>query len=310
MKRICASWECVGLFFLFWISCGEAQQTQQPPPTAPPPTIRTPQAPPPPLPQVPDVRQPGETGYSVGIFGWFPIQEPSIIKGRASEFTDPSNTKFSGKPKHAEGAEIGIALGLHNALRLSYFQDRASGTEVIPTTTIIWDKSYDAGTKLLTTYRLQNAKISFDYLTWPYPVESRKFRLKTLWQLHYTSVRTSFNAPDLPLFDSAGNAIVDITGTPVDYHTQGSKWYLTPAVGLGIAEYASRHFRLEGNLSGFAIPHHTNLWDADASANIRYGHWELRFGAKAFHFQTSTKADFYVKNTLGSAFAGIRWYSQ
>jgi hypothetical protein len=52
------------------------------------------------------------------------------------------------------------------------------------------------------------------------------------------------------------------------------------------------------------------VWDADTSANLRYGHIELRVGAKGFHFKTSTKADFYDHGTAASAFVGVRWYSQ
>ena len=36
------------------------------------------------------------------------------------------------------------------------------------------DQAYAAGTYVSTNYRLQNFKLSFDYLTWPFPVESRR----------------------------------------------------------------------------------------------------------------------------------------
>ena len=81
-------------------------------------------------------------------------------------------------------------------------------------------------------------------------------------------------------------------------------------LGVGVAYYLSPHFRVEANGSGFAIPHHSSIWDADASANYRYGHFELRVGGKAFHYKTSTGSDFFMHNTMGSAFVGLRWYSQ
>src|SRR3954465_10279772 len=48
------------------------------------------QQPPPPPPRLPDVRQPGETGWWIGLTGWFPTQKPDFNKARAATFTDPS----------------------------------------------------------------------------------------------------------------------------------------------------------------------------------------------------------------------------
>ena len=288
-----------------------AQQEKQPAGPPPPITIRPQQQPPPPLPKVPDVRQPGETGFSIGVMAWFPVQAPSIDKGHQADWTQPTNTKLAGKPKYSPEGDIGIALGLHNALRFSYFQDRASGNLTTgPNEIRIWDNLYPAGSYLATDYKMQSAKISFDYLTWPYPVESRKFRLKTLWQVQYVSIKTSFNAPLLPVTDSSGNPIVDASGNPVDYHAQGSKTVFLPTFGIGLTQYVNRHLRLEANGSGFGIPHHSTIWDADGSANFRYGHWELRVGARAYHFKTSSQSDFLLKNTMASGFVGVRWYSQ
>ena len=262
------------------------------------------------MPKVPDIRQPGETGYWLGITALFPTQGPYIDKGRAAFFTDASKTQFQGKPKYAEGAELGIAVGLHNALRVTYFQDRAAGNFTNPTDIQIWNQAYTAGNYVSTNYKLRQAKITFDYLTWPFPVEKSKFRLRTLWAVQYTEMRTSFDLPLLPLFDSSGNPILDSGGNAVNYATAGTHWFISPSIGLGVTEYVSRHMRLEANASGFAIPHHTTSWDADASANFRSGHFELRVGVKALHFKTSTQAEFYMFGTQASGFVGLRWYSR
>jgi len=283
-----------------------AQPQDQPAPT----TTRGIRAAPPALPKIPDVRQPGETGYWINVMGWFPNETPYIDKGHAATFTDASKIHLQGKPKYSRGAEVGLALGLHNALRFSYFDSRGSGTTTAPADTVLWSQVYTAGTLLTTDHRVQNAKISFEYLTWPYPVESRKFRLKTLWQLQYTSVRSGFDAPLLPLVDSAGNPLVDASGNPLSYAGSGTRWFMSPTFGVGVSEFATRHFRLEANGSGFAIPHHWTIWDADASANFKYGHLEIRVGAKAFHYKTSTAAEFFLRNTMAAPFVGIRWYSQ
>jgi hypothetical protein len=300
---------------LSWIGAAVAQ-TQQPPATPPvnPPAEPAPprgiQQAPPPIPKVPDVRQPGETGYFIGIMGWFPTQKLTMNKGREAAFTEQSKNTLAGKPKYARGAEVGLALGLHNALRFSYFDARASGDFIAPTTLHLWEQTYDKDTLLTSDYRLQNGKISFDYLTWPYPVESRRFRLKTLWQLQYTSIRTGYDAPKKPLTDNDGFPLVDSAGNPITFAGQGSRWFVSPQIGVGLAYYSGRHFRLEANAAGFTIPKHNSIWDADASANVRYGRFEVRFGAKGFHFKTSTNSDFFMRGTYYSGFAGIRWYSE
>jgi hypothetical protein len=102
---------------------------------------------------------------------------------------------------------------------------------------------------------------------------------------------------------------VDSSGNPITYATTGNRWFIGPEFGIGVAYYSGRHFRVEANAAGFTIPRHNTVWDADASANVRFGHFELRIGAKAFHFKTSTESDFYTRGTLAGAFAGLRWYS-
>lgn len=294
----------------------DAQQQTTPPQTAPaqePPAqpqsivVRKPPAPPP---TAPDIRMPGEFGWFVGVSGWFPTESPTFDKGRASFFPNPSKIQLQGKPKIAEGAEVGFAAGAHNTLRVAVFETRASGNLTVPKDVTVLSQTYVAGTYVATDYKVQNLKISFEYLTWPYPVESRRIRIKTLWQLQYVGVRSGFDAPLLPTTDSSGAPLIDANGNALTYAGQQSKWFISPTIGIGVSAYATKHFRIEANASGFSIPHHTTVWDADASANIRVGHIEVRLGGKAFHFKSSTQQDFYTHNIMGAAFAGIRWYSQ
>jgi hypothetical protein len=267
---------------------------------------------PPELPKYPDVRLPGEYGVYIGIDTWLPKQQPTFDKGRGSAgLPYNSHLTMQGAPKWANGAEVGIALGLHNMLKFSYFTTRASGDYTAPViTTVVGGQTYTAGTLISTDYRLQNFKISFDYLTWPYPVESRRFRLKTLWQLQYTSVRAGFDAPQLPLTDANGNPLIDAAGNPISYAASESKWFILPTFGLSATEYLTRNIRFEASADGFAIPHHSTLYEGESTLNVRVSHFELRGGAKLFHYKTSTNADFYLKGTLASVFFGLRWYSR
>src|SRR4051794_38231867 len=157
-----------GILCLGLLVCGTAwgqaqspkppEERQAPPGSASRPTI---QQPPPPPPKLPDVRQQGETGWWAGLNVWFPTQKPVFDKGREATFTEPSRVELQGKPKYVPGAELGLAVGLHNTLRFTFFQSQAAGNiESIPTTLHLWGQTYEPGTYLATTYKLQNGKIS------------------------------------------------------------------------------------------------------------------------------------------------------
>jgi hypothetical protein len=283
------------------------QPTPPPQPAAAPPETETPAAPkiirklPPPAPKVADVRMPGEAGYYIGLIDWIPIGKPWLDKGHGATFTGFTKLQYAGTPKYAPGIEIGIAAGAHNALKISYFQSKADGLDIAPNDLVLYSQPYSKGDTVSTSYKIRTGKVSFEYLTWPFPVESRHFRLKTLWQVQLINMNSSFDAPLLPTTDSSGN--------PITYQAQGARTLISPTLGLGIAEYATRNFRFELNASGFDVPHHWAIWDTDASISYRIGHIEIRGGGKALHFKTSTKADYFQYGSLGGAYIGLRWYS-
>jgi hypothetical protein len=279
------------------------QQPAQPPAQEQPETqTRNPRMPPPP-PKVVDVRMPGEAGWFIGLTGWVPTGKPTIDKGKQASFTDPSLFQLPGQSKGQLGGEIGIAAGLHNSIRLSYLTARTGGTTSAPNNLVIFGQAYSQGDQLSSSYKVSDYKISYEYLTWPYPVENRRFRLKTLWQVQYITFRSNYDAPiksSTP--DSAGNL--------TSYATTGSKSYFTPTFGLGIHEYLSRNFRFEANASGFGLPHRFNIYDLDASINYRVGSFELRGGVRSLHFRSSPNNDYFFRGTLTGAVIGIRWYSR
>jgi hypothetical protein len=156
---------------------------------------------------------------------------------------------------------------------------------------------------------VQNGKLSFEFLTWPYPVGSKKIRLKTLWQVQYTNVSSVFDAPK-NYFDSNGNLILDSTGQPINLAASASKHILSPEFGLGFAYYPSRHVRIEANGAGFGFPHHYWIWDGDFAISYRpLSHFEIRAGARGFGFKTSVSSDYFIRGNFASAFVGVRWYS-
>jgi hypothetical protein len=257
---------------------------------------------PPPLPKYPDVQMPGETGYFAGLIGWLPFGAPIVDKGQAADWTGASYFHLPGTPKIAPSADIGLALGLHNFLTLSYYSAKTSGTINAPGPVVLFGQSYNQGDLLATTARVRDVKLSFEYLTWPYPVESRHFRLRTLWQVHYFNTNSDYDAP-------IRSATPNSSGTLTSYATKGSKNIYSPAVGLGFTEYASRNFRIELNVAGFDVPHHWAIGDADAFFAYRAGRIEIRVGGKGLYFKTSPQADYYFRGRVVGGFVGVRWCS-
>jgi hypothetical protein len=296
------------------------QQTAPPatPPAAAPPAAAAPQdqtetpkptiQAAPQLPKYPDVRLPGETGWWLSVTAWEPREQPVYNRGHAETWPQSSLITLQGEPKAVEGVDFGMAVGLHNSLTVSYFTTRAAGDTTSNVDVVLGTQLYSAGTLISTDYKLSVIKMSFNYLTWPYPVESRKYRLHTLWQIQYVSMRNGFDAPQLPLYDSAGNPLIDAAGNPLDYQTSQTKWFITPTFGLNWTQYLNKNLRLEFNGSGFLLPHHWTVWDADASLNFRLGKLELAGGLKAYHYKTSPEGEFFIQNTMASVFVGARWY--
>ena len=265
---------------------------------------------PPELPKYPDVRLPGEYGFWVGVNAWEPQGQAIANKGKASVATQSGYVPMQGTPKAAEGGEIGLAMGLHNALRFDYFRSRASGNYTNTADTSVPGQVYPAGTYTTTDWFMQEYRLSFDYLTWPYPVESRRIRLMTLWQFEYLNVRSGFDAPLIPTTDSNGNPLIGADGNPITYAAGSTKSIFSPMFGLGFKDYFTKHLRFEMNASGFAIPHHWTIYDVDATANIRIGQFEVGFGGKVFHYKTSPQADYYIRNTMSAPFVSLKWFSQ
>jgi len=286
-------------------------QTPVPPPAEDQPAPHSILAqPPPPPPKVPDVRRPGESGFWVGVEGWVPKQQPYMNGGTKSIVTDSSTfLTFQGKPNFAKTVEAGMAVGLHNTVRFIYTDFRAAGDFTTPIVVTAWNQTYSGGTYISTDYHVQSFKLSYDYLTWPFPVGSRKIRVKTLWQMQFTNVGTVFDAP-LNYFDSNGNLILDSNGQPINLAGAGTKHIISPEFGLGFSYYPSRHVRIEANGSGFGFPHRYYIWDGEFAVSYRaLGHFEIRAGARGMGFKTSTDSDFFIKGNWVAAFGGIRWYS-
>lgn len=274
------------------LSSGLAQQQPAPAPSSQSPAGQQTSQPPLP-PKVPEVLRQDEGDPSLDGLGWLPVGHPSFNKGQATTSSVASNATLEGQSKLAWGGTLRIPAGAHSVVRLSYFDTHASGSFTAATDLTLWSSGYNAGDYITTTYRLRGFGLSYDFLTWPYPARSRRFRLKSLWQFQYASVKSTFDAP--------------LSANPPSPGT-GSKSIYLPGLGLGVTEYLSNNFRVEALASGFDIPTHAALANAEADIAYKLGRFEVRAGGKVFYFKTSPQADFYMKGFLTGGFAGLRFY--
>jgi len=272
---------------------GRAQQT----PAAQP---QTPAATPAPAADADD-RDHGDGQFSVGLLYWFsPDSRPKLRTGEQHTQEDPAYLDFPGKAKPAPGVMLSLPAKGLNSLRISYFQTRGQGNTVADRNLALFAVGYVPGDYLSAAYKIQSAKVSFEYHSWPFPVKDSKFRVKTLWEFQYVNVKAEVDAPLKPYEDEEGNAITTFG--------EGTRWFLLPSVGLGAQYLASKHFRIEAKGSGFALPRRAAVWDAEAMGAYRFGQWEIQFGYRGFHFKTSPKQEDFIRGTLSGGFVGLRWY--
>jgi hypothetical protein len=275
----------------------------QPPPTPPPqppaPIEPTPVIPkpvvqlPPPQPPAPPSTYDYDTGgdnWSIAPFDWITKSAPIIRQGHANTDIDPGDLGFPGRSKEGYGFEITVPTGHENSVDFRYFQAKGQGNSVLGESEAFFGTLYAVGDVLASNWYAQSIKLSWNYLTYPYPSNHEKFRLKTLWELQYDRVGSSFNAP------------ADVNAAPV----VGVKSIIFPTFGIGIEYHPAKHLRLELKASGFAVPHHGDIYDGEANIVIPGRHFEVALGGKVYHYKTSPQADQYLAQTLFGPYLELR----
>jgi hypothetical protein len=284
---------------------GDQQQPPPPPPTQqqqppPPPTGVEPTPPipkpsvqlpaPRPAPAITTERDTGGDGWSIEPIYWLAHEAPTIRQGRKNTVPNPGDLGFPGRSKYAPGFEITIPTGHENSVDIQVFEARGQGNSILGVTEAFFGNFYAIHDVLATSYRMRTYKASWNYLTWPYPSAGAKFRLKTLYEIRYTSVTANFDAP------------ADINAAPVI----GSKSSIRPSLGVGIEYHPAKHVRFEMKASGFAFPHRGDIYDGEASLVFKGPHFEVMGGGRIFHYKTSTNDDEYFTQTLWGPYGGLR----
>ncbi len=239
-----------------------------------------------------------DSSVSVALYYWLGPIHPSVRTGRASTGAYPSDLDYPGKNTGTPAVVVSIPAGSHNAVRVSYFRTQGQGNTTANGNLTLFGTTYAPGDYLSVAYTLQNLKASWDFLTWPFPMSRSTWRIKTLWEAQYTTLKSSVDAP----------LKTDAAGHLVSAGAKKSDSFFYPSFGVGAEKLLSKNLRFEAKASGFAVPHYSTIWDADARVAYRRGHFEVFAGGKAFHFKTSPKRSEYVRGTLDGAFVGLCWY--
>jgi hypothetical protein len=238
-------------------------------------------------------------GFSIQPIYWLNKAQPDLRGGASA--TAFGNFDYSGNANAGIGGQIGIPAGRSNTLRISYFRVQGNSNATAGQDVTLFGEAYSAGDYLNSNYTLQNVKISWDYLSYTWYKSPGKIRLKTLYEVQYTTISSNFDAP----FKSI---TTDSSGNTNDNTAHGSKNLIYPSLGIEFEQALGHHFRWEAKGSGFAVPHHATLWDAEGSVAFRFGQFEILAGEKAYHFKTSPQSDQYFADTLSGAYAGLRYY--
>jgi hypothetical protein len=233
-------------------------------------------------------------GVSVQPWYWLTSASPEVHPGKLSAVKEPASLDFPGKARNGMGVTFSVPAGKKNSLRFSYFRVQGSGDAITPTNLALFSIGYTAGDRLYTKYKLQNVKVSWDFLSYTF---HNNIRFKTLWEAQATGFDTKVDSP-LKATDSE----------TVSYYGEGKKWLFYPTFGLGLEQAVGKNFRWEVKGSGFGLPKRAALADAEASAVIKVGKAELLAGYKMFYVKTSPKTEFYFKQMLSGPYVGLRWY--
>lgn len=289
-----------------------AQQTN--PPANPPQAGAAPEATPPPQPSPAPQPAPAAKSspadasqddvdrfYSITATYWQMYSHPTLAGGYAWYYAEGSVLKYTGSNRDSLSGSLIVPLPSHADLNISYFRYSGSGSQYEPLVgaqyfTVV----YAQGDYLVPSYTAQGGKATYEYLTLPWPYEKHKIRIYSLWSVAYFNMKTVIDAPFKTATVNSNTA-----GTNV---ANGGHMIILPMLGMKVEYPISKLVRLEASASGFGIPKHAAIWDADANASIHITrNFDIVVGARAFYFKTSPQATEYFSQLPSGAYGGIRY---
>jgi hypothetical protein len=289
--------------------CAQAQTPATPttpatgnPPATPAPSATTPATPATPgaLPPPRNVLNDTNTGTGLSIEGIYWLTRGNMLL-RTGDYNNSgvsSDLDYPGKLDHALGATVIVPASKNGSVRFTYFQTSMTGSTVAPQNLILFGGTEaSVGDPLASQAQLANYKLSYDYVTYYWKHKGGDVRLKTLYEMQYTSINTTVE--DFQL---------QTNGTYVVNPLSGTTSIILPTFGLGLDGTVSKYFRWETRASGFGLPHRSKIGDGEADVAVRWGHVELIAGARAYYFRTSRRSAQFNTGAPFGPYVGLRLY--
>ena len=318
MKKLLATARLSAIIALLAVSSAEGQQPPEPQPGTPatPQSTTSPQSSTPPqstpAPQTTQAQPARQTQndstakppslygpWSIGAFYWITSTSAELRSGVAA--TAPGNLDYPGHGKYTPGVSLSFPVSKTGMLNLSGFVSKGSTGSTLTQSQVLLGTTYAAGDFVSSNYTIKNIKVSLQDLFFPFPrKDAQKWRIKTLWELQYASMKTNLSAPLAPTTGSAASTVPNTAS--------GTRYVVYPTFGLAAEYHLARNLMVEARGSGFAIPHHSTIGDAEGSLAYRFGAAELVIGERYFHFKTSAQNSEYFRATLLGPYAALRLY--
>ncbi len=276
-------------------------QVQSPQPAPPPSPATTPSTKTQVAPATPPPQPEGLYGpWSVTAYYWLTSANAKLLGGQAA--TDYEDLTYPGSAKRSPDVEVEVPISKTGMLNINAFITKGDGNSIATRNLDLFSTGYVPGDFLSSQYLVEGVKIDLQDLFYPFPrKEGQKYRIKTLWGIQYANMETTIDAP-------LKAVAVDSSGNPISNTATGSRWVIYPSLGMAAEYRLSHNVLVKADASGFGIPHHSTVWDAEGTIGYRHGSWEIVAGEKAFYFKTSSENAQYFKTLLYGAFAGVRWY--
>ncbi|MEO5924583.1 MAG: hypothetical protein ABIR70_12230 [Bryobacteraceae bacterium] len=265
------------------------QQAPAPAPTAAPKPAPAPAA----VPQAAPEREGIEDMFSISAFYWMPnYGQPGF---RAGKFVaDPTSgfLNLTSKPYRANGIMLTFPTGGFNRLEIGYWRINDSGDLRAPAKLAMFGANIANNELLNTKYKISNIRAAWNYLSFPVPPYDAKLRIKSFWEVQYTTFLPTI------YFPTAKNSPAPI---------QPKQSVIYPGVGLGVEYVAGRMFRMEARGSGMTLPGKSGYYDVEGNAVARIKSVEIFGGIKGFHFHTSSKQETWTRATMWGPMFGLRY---
>ena len=107
--------------------------------------------------------------------------------------------------------------------------------------------------------------------------------------------------------DAPFDTTTDSSGVVSFPSATGSRRVILPTLGAAMQYVASPRLNLEAKVSGFGIPHHADILDAEGSVAYRISHVQIIGGGKFYHLETSPQNEQFFRASIAGVFVGLRW---